>query len=286
MPREAPAQVAQSATAALLRGTFRMLSHLSPRVASRLAGEIFRRPRHFAAPQRELQLMRDAEPIGFTVGGTRIAAWRWGSGPAVLLVHGWEGRGSQMAPFAAPLVAAGFSVITFDAPGHGQSSGRTSSLPHFAWALRRVAQRAGDAYGVVAHSFGCAAATLAVRDGLPSEKLVFVAPPLNPREYVRKFGAMLGLSEPVIDALDARFEERFLRTWDDYSLTGSAPAMKAALLVLHDTDDAETPLAGGVRLSETWPRARLVTTSGLGHRRILRDREVIETATAFFAARN
>ena len=40
-------------------------------------------------------------------------------------------------------------------------------------------------------------------------------------------------------------------------------------LVVHDRGDRQTPYADAVRLVASLPDARLVTTDGLGHRRIL-----------------
>lgn len=269
----------------LIRGTFRLLTRLSPSLASDFAVTLFRTPRRFRRPRREAEMLATAEAMTLRIGATtRVQAWRWGEGPLVLLAHGWEGRGSQMATFAAPLAAAGFSVVAFDAPGHGGSSGTRSSLPHFAWALRAVADVVGEPHAIIAHSLGCAAATLAVRDGLPVSTLVFLAPPLDPYEYTHQFGNMFGLEPAVVDGLQRRIEERFLRRWPAYSVAEAAPQMNVPLLVVHDRDDEETRWDGAVRLTELWPDARLLTTEGLGHRRILRDPDVVREVTGFTAA--
>jgi len=265
----------------------RLLSRVSASAASRVAFELFRTPRRHRLPERERVLLRDAAPFELRLStSTLIRGWRWGedSGPLVILFHGWEGRGSQLAAFAGPLVGRGFRVVAFDAPGHGSSSGLQSSLPHFAWSLRGVADSEGTPHAIIGHSLGCAAATLAMRDGLAISKAVFVAPPLNPSDYTQQFGAIFGLSDEVIDGLRNRIEERFLRKWNDYSLATMAPAMSSDLLVVHDRDDVETPWPVGARLVELWPGSRLITTEGLGHRRILRDPSVIEEAIAFIAS--
>ena len=264
----------------------RLLSRVSASAASRVAFELFRTPRRHALPERERILLRDATAFELRLSkSTVIKGSKWGgdSEPLVVLFHGWEGRGSQLAAFAGPLTRRGFRVIAFDAPGHGSSSGLQSSLPHFAWSLRGVADAEGIPHAIIGHSLGCAAATLAMRDGLAIRKAVFMAPPLNPSDYTHQFGAMFGLSDEVIHGLRKRIEERFLRKWDDYSLAAMAPAMSADLLVVHDRDDVETPWIGGARLVELWPGARLVTTEGLGHRRILREPSVIEEAAAFIS---
>src|SRR5688572_26209329 len=161
----------------------RVLSHASPGVASRIAADLFMTPRRHRTPDRERALLEGATPFDVRLGdSTTIKAWRWGNGPLVLLVHGWEGRGSQLTPFVRPLVDAGHRVVTFDAPGHGASDGNRSSLPHFTYALRAVAATA-EPHAIIAHSLGCAATTLALRDGLNANRLVFMAPPLEPVDY-------------------------------------------------------------------------------------------------------
>lgn len=269
-------------TLTLLRGALGFLSRTSPNVASRLAEDLFLTPRRHARPKREQEILTEGVPFDVSVGeGRTIQSWRWGLGPAVLLVHGWEGRGAQLASFVRPLLAAGFSVVTFDAPGHGASSGARSSLPHFAWSVRCVAEAIEGPHAIIAHSLGCAATTLALRDGLAVERLVYLAPPLNPSDYVNRFGTMLGLDGPVIERMKRRIEQRFLRKWTDYSLAQTAPAMTAPLLVVHDRDDDDTYWSEGAALAGAWPGARLLTTNGLGHRRILREPAVVDAVARF-----
>jgi pimeloyl-ACP methyl ester carboxylesterase len=271
----------------VLRGAMKLLSRTVPNVASRVAADLFMTPRRHRTPERERNLMKDAQPFDVAVGGsTIIRAWRWGSSEKiVLLVHGWEGRGSQLAAFAPALVEAGYSVVTFDAPGHGASTGNRSSLPHFTWGLRGVAEATGVApHAIVAHSLGCAATTLALREGFDVKRLVYLAPPLNPADYTQQFGEILGLDGRTIDGLRNRIEERFLRKWSDYSLAKTARDMTAPLLVIHDRSDTETSWAGGAALAQVWPGARMITTEGLGHRRILREASLIDEAVRFIVS--
>jgi pimeloyl-ACP methyl ester carboxylesterase len=191
-----------------------------------------------------------------------------------------------MASFVAPLVASGRSVVAFDAPGHGRSDGNRSSLPHFAWALRKIAASVADDApdAIIAHSLGCAATTLALREGLTARRVVFISPPLEPADYTNRFGDILGLEDEIVNRMRMRIEERFLRKWSDYSLGGTARSMTAPLLVIHDRDDQDTLWSEGAALTDAWPGARLISTEGLGHRRILREPSVIEAAAEFVAS--
>jgi pimeloyl-ACP methyl ester carboxylesterase len=69
-----------------------------------------------------------------------------------------------------------------------------------------------------------------------------------------------------------------------FELTGMARQMTPPpVLVVHDRDDRETAWSGGRDLSRAWPDARLLTTSGLGHRRILSDPKVVAEVVRFVA---
>ena len=43
-----------------------------------------------------------------------MKAWSWGEGPIVLLVHGWNGRATQLGDFVAPLVERGYRVVAYE----------------------------------------------------------------------------------------------------------------------------------------------------------------------------
>lgn len=53
----------------------------------------------------------------------RVAAWRVGAGPAVLLAHGFEDDHSLWSPLIDALIADGRAVVACDVPAHGRSEG-------------------------------------------------------------------------------------------------------------------------------------------------------------------
>lgn len=69
-----------------------------------------------------------------------------------------------MGRMVGPLVSAGFKVVAFDAPAHGESSGRTTDLVESASAIAAVAAHTGPLHAVLAHSFGASMALYAQRD--------------------------------------------------------------------------------------------------------------------------
>src|SRR5262245_22720923 len=93
---------------------------LAPGLVAQAAERLFVRPppRQRESPRaRALLTAGDAFSVPF--GDGRLAGWKWGTGPTVLLVHGWGGRSSQLGAFVTALVRAGYSALAFDAPAHG-----------------------------------------------------------------------------------------------------------------------------------------------------------------------
>lgn len=261
----------------------RLLSGIAPGVAAKTAGNLFCTPRRHRRPAAEAAILESARPFDIRMGLTRLAGWTWGTGPAVLLAHGWEGRGAQLHSLVEPLVEAGYSVVAWDAPGHGESPGKRSSLVEMADAVWAVARHLGEVHGVIAHSMGCAAAGLAIAEGLPVERAAFVAGPSNMLQYTVQFAELLGLSGPVRERMIALMEAQYHVRLADMDFERFALPERVGLLVVHDTDDKEVDIEQGRLVARSWPGAQLMETSGYGHRRILRAPEVVDRLVGWMA---
>ncbi len=269
----------------LLRPGVAALSALAPGLAASLAERLFlTAPRH-PAPAHETAALASARRVIVNVDGAPVTAWTWGHGPVVLLVHGWGGRGAQLAGFVGPLVANGCSVVTFDAPGHGTSPERRSSIVAFVRAIQAVGGALGPVRGVVAHSIGTVAAARALYEGLDADAAVFIAPPADLVLSAHTILETLGFGRRARERMQANIERRLGVAWSALDVRGYAAAMRTPLLVVHDRDDAEIPWQDGAIIARAWPGAELTTTGGLGHRRILRDFCVVSGAAAFVVDR-
>jgi pimeloyl-ACP methyl ester carboxylesterase len=216
----------------------------------------------------------------------------WGEGPTVYLVHGWGGWGLQLAAFVPPLVDAGFRVIAFDAPSHGESApgrdgGQRASLPELSDAFEAVVAAYGPAYGVVAHSIGAAGVMLALRNGFDARRLVFLATATDFRDVLDQYQAYFGFGRRTRERFLRRFSRRF-GPMESYAAIPLVDALAEerelpALLAIHDRSDRETPTDGSIALVNVWPDAKLHLTDGLGHNRILRDPAVVTSAVDFLA---
>jgi pimeloyl-ACP methyl ester carboxylesterase len=60
-----------------------------------------------------------------------------------------------------------------------------------------------------------------------------------------------------------------------------AEGKRPPLLVIHDLHDGVVPWGHGDRIRAAWNHAELITTEGLGHRRVRKDDDVIRRAVSF-----
>jgi len=63
-----------------------------------------------------------------------------------------------------------------------------------------------------------------------------------------------------------------------------ARSMTSPVLIVHDTSDTDVPYTHAEEIALAWPQSELFTTTGLGHRAILRDPEVVRRTVEFLRA--
>lgn len=277
------------AQVAAVRTGYRAAEVIAPARGARFAtNRWFRVP----PPPRVRPMPDDGEPFTVTAQRAAIRGTSFGFGPVVYLMHGWGGLGAQLGSFVEPLRANGFQVVVFDAPAHGASDhgpfgpGRTHAL-EFGRALDAVAARFGPAHAVIAHSMGAVPSLLAqVHGWLSTERLVFLAPMRDLATHFDRFADQAGIGPRVRRAMTTRTERLV-----GYPVAGidlgvlSRLVDPVPLLVVHDRRDRETLHDDSVRLVENWAGpAQLISTDGLGHRRLLIDRNVIDESVRFLRA--
>lgn len=260
------------------RKVFSVIGRVSQSITASCATMAFLRPPRSAPKPGERRVL-DGGTLSFVRGPQgRMAVWRWGTGPCVLLVHGWGGHAGRLSRFVPALTAAGFGVAAFDAPAHGASDGWLASLPDFVEAIGLVAAEAAPV-ALIGHSMGAAACALAARDGLDIETAVLVAPFVDPEKYTSRFARYLRLSEAATAGMKKKLLERYRVRFEDLMLLTSPPRVRT--LVVHDRGDWRVSIRDGMAVARAWPRASLLETRGLGHHKILRSAVVVEKTVEF-----
>jgi pimeloyl-ACP methyl ester carboxylesterase len=284
-------KTSNKSTIVLLWESFRkqgvgLASTLFPAVVARVCERWFFTPQRFSVPEREQWVLEQGEQLFVEVQGHRLAVWRWSIAerpyaPAVILLHGWSGRAGQLTPFVQPLLDAGFAVWAFDGPGHGASSGTQSSGVALALALLALSDQWGRPAGVIAHSIGGWAAAHAILLGADLPEAVLISAPDNPAAYLHQVSNALNLGAQASSQVMSLAEARLGMRYEQVALSHRLDRLSLPALIIHDRQDREIPLESGEKIARHWSGAQTFWTDGLGHRRILRDPQVIRSVVEF-----
>jgi len=276
--------IARSAAFVALRARFTLTSWLRPSAALHRAFRLFCTPLSTSRRRALASDPGDALIYRIAVGDEQISVYVWGdpaAQPYVLLAHGWSSHGLRFLAWIKPLRDAGYAVVGFDQAAHGRSTGERTHLPQFAEVLGEIGRHHGRASAVIGHSLGGTAALLALSAGLAADRVVLIAPLADPFLAASYFGRMIGLAEHLWAHLFDEYEKSHPTRAASLQAHLLAPAIARPALIVHDLADPEVPWAEGERYARYWPDARLLTTTDLGHHRIVDDRAVIDAALRF-----
>lgn len=259
------------------------LEHPTPFAAPTTMLQAFFKPRRVDLEETERQQLLAAERFEHSHGALGLAGWSFGSGPRVVLQHGWDSRGAHLLAFVEPLLAAGFAVTLIDAPAHGESEGESSSVVDIGNALLSLCQRLGDVQAVIAHSAGSAGSLWAFSQGLRVQASVHLCGPSSFRPML--LGAAtahgLGISAALLD-----WAERHLgQPISALDVENLSAGLVHSGLILHDPQDRVVPFAASQKLHSHWPGSQLVELQNLGHRRLLGDAQVVAQVVDFLTQR-
>ena len=221
--------------------------------------------------------------------GGELAVTTWGEAgrPTVLLMHGWGGARAQMTGFVEPLLNAGFRVVAYDQPAHGESDGVTTNLLEIAPTLDEVMKREGRFEAIIAHSFGTLITSYALvkRNFPPPARLVYFGAFNRLLEALPRFQVIAGLPDAVIDGLREMIYKNFGRgVLDDIINETLTPQINIPALMFHDKSDNVTPVEDSRAIARAWQRAQYVETDGLGHRGALQTKEIHEQVVKFLTS--
>lgn len=217
--------------------------------------------------------------------GGELAVTSWGSAsPAVLLMHGWGGSRAQMTGFVDPLLAAGYRVVAFDQPAHGESDGKTTNILEIAPALEKVTEREGNFDAIIAHSFGALVTSYALvhKKAPHPAKLIYFGAFNRLLDSLPRFQVMAQASDEIIEDLRAMIYENFGKDMlESINNELLAPQINIPALMFHDTADNVTPIEDSRAIAQVWKSAQLIETEGLGHRGALQSAAIHEQVVKF-----
>ena len=274
----------------LIRTSIRVLGILAPGLAASWVYKLWFSTPRFAEPARERRWREQAQLQYLEIDGDRIAVYRWGDDtqPCVYLVHGWSGRGAQLGAFVKPLNKLGYTVVSFDALGHGLSSGKSANIFKITSHLQAITRHFGEPAHIIAHSFGCMVSALLIRKyKLMPDSLVTISSPTRAEYLLELFTGALQLSDKVKENFNRKLTHDFGdNVYQEIAADENLRGNPLRAMIVHDKQDDEVNWEYSQKLVNVMPNAQSLYTDGLGHRRILRDKQTVSKIVKFIAGEN
>jgi len=287
----------------VIRGVFGAAEHVAPRLSGRAAFELFCRTPNVKAlsdgerraVDRAAGFMSEARHhrLKTKTGCVMVHEFRpepgRGSAGTVLVIHGWRSRTEYMRALIEGYRGAGYKVVSLDLPGHGHSQGRRLNMVNAVEAAKVASEWFGPFKVIVGHSFGGAVAANAVAGSVKgvqpvaAERLVLIAAPSSLPAIFADFSRMLNVGPRSQVAMADRVQKLSGRPLDEFTGDRQLAEAPVPTLVIHAPDDREVSADHARRYAGAGDHVRLHWADGLGHRRILADKGVVERAVSFVA---
>jgi pimeloyl-ACP methyl ester carboxylesterase len=249
------------------------------------AYQAFFSPSQYEVKPRDLKVIEQGYNYRLPFDGGDLVVTTWGdAGPAVLLMHGWGGARAQMTGFVNPLLNAGYRVVAFDQPAHGESDGQMTNILEISPAMDLITEKEGPFEAVIAHSFGTLITSyaLANRKFPPPSRLIYLGSFNRLLDSLPRFQVLAGLPDPIMDGLRqmiyANFGKDVLDAIWNEKMT---QRIDIPTLMFHDKADNVTPFEDSLAINRVWRSASLIETEGLGHRGALQSENVHKQIVEF-----
>lgn len=269
--------------------TGKLLQRTSKRLTTKFAVYLFTTPMKFKTPKREKMMAKSAQKSRLLVPeiNKEVQVYSYGySKKKVLLVHGWAGRGTQLFKIADKLLENGYMTISFDAPAHGKSSGKQTSMIEFIHSIKKIDQEFGPFDAAVGHSLGAMSLLNAVRRELKLNALVTIGSGDIISDILKIFLEKVALKQSYAKRIKRKFRKKLHDEMDNFSGSVAAQHVTIPTLVVHDTGDKEVPVSSAYNIRQNLKQGSLLITNELGHNRILKDQFVVNRVVSFINSQN
>lgn len=264
--------------------TAKILETISSKWATNFAIKLFITPLKHPFPKREWKMLEEShrEVLLLPKSKKEIVVYQYGEKPKkILLVHGWSGRGTQLVKIADTFKDKDYAIVSFDAPGHGNSKRNKTLMTEFIEAIHYINQIHGPFEYAIGHSLGGMAILNAIKENFKVQKAVTIGSGDVISDIVEDFISKIQMKPEIGDLLQQTFEKKHGFPMNNYSSSIAAKFIKTPVLIIHDTDDEDVPVTAAYNIHNTLENSEIHITNKLGHRKILGDEKVIQKIKEF-----
>lgn len=240
----------------------------SKKAAARKAFLVFCTPRGGRIKENQKVFLDRAKDQKMSITNeVQIQTYNWqGSGPTVLLIHGWESNSHRWFKLIEELQKASYNIVAFDAPGHGNSTGKILNVPLYTQCVQKVSSHYHPKVHI-GHSIGGLTTVYHYFKHQPAhiDKLVILGAASELAIIMKDYQRLLGMKNGVMKGLDHLIKERFGFSIEQFSGFSFAKKIAVPGLIIHDKYDQITPVASSRGIHKSWKNSTYIETTGLGH---------------------
>jgi pimeloyl-ACP methyl ester carboxylesterase len=264
--------------------TAKILERISSKLVTLFAARLFTTPIKYKIPKREWHMEQQSQKTRLYIPKIKrkIQVYHYGeSDKKILLVHGWSGRGTQLVKIADELVKIGYQTISFDAPAHGKSEGKTTIMTEFIASIHEIEKEFGPFEFAIGHSLGGMSILNAIKQNFKVKKAVIIGSGDIIQDIIDDFVSKLKLNPKISGMLKQHFEKKFGESMENYSAHIAAQEVKIPVLIIHDQNDHDVGIKAAYNINKHLENSELMITEHLGHRKILGNELVIKQIKDF-----
>lgn len=243
------------------------LYKIKPEKAIHKAFLLFCTPRSgFVKPyQKDYLKAHQSEQIQYKK--IKIQTYHWqGSGPKVLLLHGWDSHSFRWKELVKKLRALDYDIRACDAPAHGYSEGNILNVPIYDEVLQLMIDKY-EPTTLIGHSVGAMTCIFNQhkQDKTTIDKLVLLGSPSEMQRVMKGFQKILGMSDKFMKVTEDYFESRYNYRFKDFSMSKFAKHIDIPSLVIHDKYDKIVPYKEAIAIDKALKHSKLIISEGAGH---------------------
>ena len=218
----------------------------------------------------------------------------------VICVHGREGRGTNFYKFIPKLTEKGFRVLAPDFPMHGIADGTETGCHVFCFSINCILNYIKEPAILLVHSLGNWATCMNYyysdeKTRKQIKGFVGIGTPDSYPVCLLDFGKKIGVNDYTYNLSLEKHSKRFGIDTHYIALSEAIKSFNYPCLIVHDDKDKEMPFDSAFNVSKYIPEKFQTykigdkeypcfhKTSGLGHRRILRDENVVNVVVDFIS---
>lgn len=241
--------------------------YVFPTFAAKTAMKLYTTPRAGKLNKEQKDFLSSATKQPIQHKELNLNSYLWpGREKTILLVHGWESNSGRWEETILKLKETGYSIVAFDGPAHGQSTGARFDGILYAECIKTVV----DFYKpnvIIGHSVGGMSAIYAYYKyqfaGL--EKIVSIAAPSEFTHLMDNYQNIIGFNDKMMQAIYSYVRQQYNFNPYEFSAANFAASFELDTLIIHDKYDDVIAYEEGVAIANSITNAQFIATEHLGH---------------------